>query len=63
MKPKERLPEGSEGKTEASGSTPMERFRNLTRGLLKVTTKQVNAEQRRYEKRDKDKRRPTLTSS
>lgn len=62
MKP-ERLSEGSEGKTEASGSTPMEKFRNLTRGLLKVSSKQVRDEQRRYEKRDKDKRRPTLISS
>lgn len=41
-----------EDKAEASGDpkqeTPMERFKSLTRGLLKVSRKQLDKERERY---------------
>jgi hypothetical protein len=49
-------PESPKGKTGESDSAPMERFRALTRRLLKVSSRQIKDEQDRYEKETRIKR-------
>lgn len=57
----QRTPESPKDKAEGSERAPMERFRDLARGLLNVTPEQVREEQARYEESEDRKRRPPLT--
>ena len=57
-------PERQSDKAEESADTPMQRFENLARGLLRVAPEQVRDEQARYEEENSNgKRRPRLRTS
>ncbi len=64
MSQKQPTPERPNGSTEESEVTPMQRFKKLARGLLRVAPEQVRDEQARYEDGNSDgKRRPRLRTS
>jgi len=57
-------PESQSDKTEENGNTPMRRFENLVRGLLRVEPKQVKDEQVRYDEENNDgRKRPKLRTN
>ena len=57
-------PERRSDKVAENVETPMQRFQNLARGLLRVAPDQVKDEQARYEEENNDgKRRPPLRTS
>jgi hypothetical protein len=54
MSQKRRRPEGQHDKDEENGiaestASPMDRFKSLTKSLLRVSREQLQEEQRRYE--------------
>lgn len=56
-------PESPKDKAEEGARAPMDRFRDLARGLLNVTPEQVKGEQARYEENEDRKRRPRLSNN